>query len=561
MGTKKGVGGEESCTRPPPGRARPRTARRSRRTRAHVAQLHTVSLLQLRLAVLTGRMMTDTATLRWQHKTREYTAKMSGRTPRVRPADDGHSPQQLAGTSAEMPVNLDASDEESAPEQKPDPAAPSHTEQHLLMVQRHAQTFRGECLSREFSMQAMEWKCSRGHEWTAGVQQVLHQFVWCPHWKCQRGKHPVTTDAVTQFVARRSVECHLARAKLCGCELREDAPTEIDAVVRWRCRMKACAAEFEQSLFQSTHVPGVCPECEANRQLYLRRLSEKAAAHGGQIVRLDEPHLHWHRLPEKTRVRVLCEHKHEFLASIAQLMDGAWCVGPPLDRLPRRLLTDDAGHVPRQVPAVLRTALRSLCAGRPSDARGSRPERRGTAGARQRARRRDATLRLPFGTAWDATDPGLCLPQWGQREGADAGECGGVGSGAGATLPRGRGARATTNGGLHERRTAHEHAARPRAAGAADASCAEGGRHRAACSRAAAHAGQRQRGAARGTEAQGAGHCSGGRGQGRGGAVRARRWSSGGCAPRGPRPATPARCRRPGPRLPAQGASATAWAS
>ena len=272
-----------------------------------------------------------------------------------------------AAGSADAPFEIGDDDDEVTEAWGPPPR------RDLAALQEIATQWRGSCVPvtdaerlkelgvNDESHAPLMWKCARGHEWECMAEDVALQRFWCPHWKCLRGVHPlrrgIAETALPPAASRASPSTHsstggdpapvdgglpradqllqMAKASQCILLVRQpSAGVDVDpvanahAVQQWRC---PAGCEFHQSLAEGFRVPGWCPKCMRNGEAVLRELSNIAAQHDGQCVRIigssgfrPLQQLRWHR-DDQTLMEMRCARKHPFAASIDVLRRNGWC--------------------------------------------------------------------------------------------------------------------------------------------------------------------------------------------------------------------------------------------
>ena len=107
---------------------------------------------------------------------------------------------------------------------------------------------RGKCLSTEYinAMTKMHWQCSKGHEWTANLNQI-QQKNWCP---ICAGHQPIGIDRCKQWALAQGGECLSTKY------------INRNTKLRWRC-----AKRHEwNAAWGSTGQGHWCPICTAEKQ-------------------------------------------------------------------------------------------------------------------------------------------------------------------------------------------------------------------------------------------------------------------------------------------------------
>ena len=163
----------------------------------------------------------------------------------------------------------------------------------------------GACLSTIYhnSLFPLQWRCKRGHKWSACLASVKAAGTWCPY--CARISQRLTLK----------VACDIALAKGGICL----STTYVNSRqhLTWRCRQ---GHEWKASLTSVKNAGSWCPHCVvASRRLTLKCAQNVAKVNGGRC-------LSTRYVNNKLNLRWRCAESHEWHASLRSVKNGGtWC--------------------------------------------------------------------------------------------------------------------------------------------------------------------------------------------------------------------------------------------
>ena len=180
----------------------------------------------------------------------------------------------------------------------------------LLILRRIAAQKGGSCLSLVYvnSSDPVRWKCAIGHEWLARAHSI-RSGNWCP--VCAHNQR-LTLEEMRQIARERGGKCLSTSYK--------NASTPLMWVCRQGHHWKACAANVKRGRRRKG---SWCRECYNERRRFHEKLSITAMrglaiARGGMCLSAEY-------LGSKFKLRWECEFGHQWRAAPSYVVQGTWC--------------------------------------------------------------------------------------------------------------------------------------------------------------------------------------------------------------------------------------------
>lgn len=174
-------------------------------------------------------------------------------------------------------------------------------------MQNIAKARGGECLSTEFKTNktSIKWKCSQGHTWEARADNVKNQGHWCP--SCNRSAK-LTIEEMQRMAEKRGGKC-LSKFY-----------TNSISKLKWECQ-KGHIWEAKPAHIRNSN--SWCPTCALEnlggaRRFTLPYIQKIAASKGGQC--LSEIYVN-----STTTMDWQCEYGHVWKAKASSILSGYWC--------------------------------------------------------------------------------------------------------------------------------------------------------------------------------------------------------------------------------------------
>jgi hypothetical protein len=145
----------------------------------------------------------------------------------------------------------------------------------------------GECLSRIYksTKDKLLWRCSKGHEWSASLSNVLHRKSWCP--TCFHAKAGYDKRNNNLVAAKALAESHGGK-----CLELENFPVQ-GYKVSWECH----EGHIWEAIFHNVRFGAWCPQCGRERgaalfkqkapRLGIEVAKEMAVARGGECLSVE----------------------------------------------------------------------------------------------------------------------------------------------------------------------------------------------------------------------------------------------------------------------------------
>ena len=180
----------------------------------------------------------------------------------------------------------------------------------LLVLQQIAARKGGYCLSLVYvnSSQPVRWKCAVGHEWLARAHSIRAGY-WCP--VCAHNQR-LKLEEMRQIAKKRGGRCLSSSYR--------NASTPLLWVCRHGHYWKACAANVKGG---PRRKGSWCRECYNGRRRFHERLSittmrALAIARGGMCLSTEY-------LGSKFKLTWKCESGHRWQAAPSYIVQGTWC--------------------------------------------------------------------------------------------------------------------------------------------------------------------------------------------------------------------------------------------
>ena len=177
---------------------------------------------------------------------------------------------------------------------------------HPLKVAQDIAVARGGlCLSRVYrnNWKHLQWRCDKGHEWNASLNNVKDRGTWCRH--CAIARRCLCLKVAKDVASRRCGSCLSTKY------------VNARKHLRWRCGK---GHEWSASLSSIKDSGTWCPHCAyESLRLPLKVAQDVAKARGGVCLSTryvnTRSHLKWK-----------CGEGHEWKASLTSVKDaGSWC--------------------------------------------------------------------------------------------------------------------------------------------------------------------------------------------------------------------------------------------
>ena len=162
----------------------------------------------------------------------------------------------------------------------------------------------GKCLSSGYvnNKQHLKWRCSRGHEWSASLNNVKDKGRWCPH--CAVDARRLSLKVAKDVALKRDGRCL--------------STTYVNNKkhLKWICHE---GHEWHASLDSVKNSNSWCPHCAGKAPLSLKVAQDIAVKRGGHCLSTSYlnylEHLMW-----------TCNKGHKWSASLHSIKNrGSWC--------------------------------------------------------------------------------------------------------------------------------------------------------------------------------------------------------------------------------------------